>query len=371
MTRLVFDFDCIIFPAASIAEERFIVATHTPTGREMEFPTKTALYGHHAKKAGGFIAEQNKLNGNDFWKVEDFTILECQRPRPFKVKGKDEDGTPNPDKDYFISPLDGAKQIIDTKIRSICNKLGTNIYHGYTGSGDVFRHNICTLLKYKDRDELMKPLFLDQLKQYVCEKHSCTMITGDYKTNIEADDMLNIDCLTGYNRWIKGGRKDKDKLIAISIDKDSKQCSGWHYNPNKDKDGSERLVEGFGELWINTLDKGKEVDGKGRMWLYFQVACGDITDNYYPNCFSDIKWAEMSAYEALKDCKNDKEAFEALVNVFKKLYPEPKVVKGCKGDVEVSWMYVMQEMFNMAMMLRKIGDSINVKETLDKLKISY
>jgi hypothetical protein len=360
--QLVFDMDFLIFEAVSVAEEKFITAYHRPTNRKMEFKNKTTLYGHHKKKEGGWIADENKRLDSTFWLVEDFDIVECQRPKPFKIKGVDEfSGEPNSSKDYFISPWDGAKKIIDDKIKSICTKLGTDNYIGFTGKGNVFRHDLCTLLYYKDRDALLRPLLLDKMKDYVCERHSTT-----YVELLEADDLCNMAVLNGYNKWIVGGKKDCDKVIGLAVDKDSKQCSGWHYNPSKDKEP--RLIEGLGSLWLD--DKG-DVDGKGRMWLYFQVGSSDQSDNYAANCFSDVKWGSKSAYDILKDCKTDTEAFQGLVQIFTKLYPEKKTVLGCKGDVEIDAIYVMQEMFNMAMMLRHPTDSINVRETLSKLKIQH
>lgn len=363
MKQLVFDMDFLIFEAVSVAEERFITATHRPTGRKIEFKTKTEMYGHWKKKEGGWVAEENKKLGNDYWKVADFDIVECQRPRPFKIKGVDEfSGEPDSSKDYFISPWEGAKKIIDDKIKSICGKLGTDNYIGFTGTGNVFRHDLCTLLYYKDRDDLMKPLLLDRMKEYVCERHSCTLVR-----NLESDDYCNMAVLAGYNEWVKGGRKDEDRVCGLAEDKDSKQCSGWHYNPNKDKEP--RLIEGFGGLW---LDAKGNVDGKGRAWLLFQVGSSDQADNYAANCFSDTTWGPKNAYKALEGCKNDRQAFQALVGIFKKLYPEKKVVQGCKGEVEIDWLYVFQECFTMAKMLRSVDEPVtDIKAVLDKLQVNY
>lgn len=359
MKQLIFDMDFLIFEAVSVAEERFITATHEPTGRKMEFENKTKLYGHWKKKDAGWIAEANKELGNEYWKVDDFDIVECQRPRPFKIVEKDEFGERDKDRDYFISPWDGAKKILDDKIKSICEKLGTDNYIGFTGKGNVFRHDICTLLYYKDRDEMMRPLLLDKMKDYVCERHSTTCVTG-----IEADDAYSMAVLDGYNKWAKSGRKDSERVCGVSIDKDSKQINGFHFNPSKDKEP--RLIEGLGKLWLTEKD---EVDGYGRMWLYFQVGSSDSSDNYAANCFSDVRWGAKSAYKELADCKDDKQAFEALLGIFKKLYPKKKTVQGCKGEVEIDAVYVMQEMFNMAMMLRRSNDHMDVKATLEKLGI--
>jgi hypothetical protein len=363
MTQLVFDMDFLIFEAVSVAEERFIAVTHRPTGRKMEFANKTLLWGDWRKKVGGWIGEQNAELGEEYWKAEDFDVIEGQRPRPFKIKGVNPfSNEPDDSLDYFITPWEGAKKILDDKIAAICKKLGTTEYIGYTGTGNVFRHDLCTLLMYKDRDELMKPLLLKKMKEYVCERHSTTMVTV-----LEADDYCNVATHNGYLKWIKDGKKDCDKVISVQIDKDGKQCSGWHYNPNKDNEP--RLIEGFGSLW---LDSKGDVDGCGRMWTYFQTGSSDCADNYCANCFSDKKWGEKSAYKELKDCKNDKQAFEALVRIFKHLYPEKKTVQGCKGPVEIDAIYVMQECFTMAKMLKSVDEGVtDVRAVMDKLGVDY
>lgn len=358
MTRLCFDIDCIIFDAVSVAEERYITATHTPTGKVLEFENKTELWGDWRKKEGGWIATQNKLSGNDYYKAADFEVVECQRPRPFKIKGNAEEGIP----DSYLSPFDGAKKILDDKIIAICAQLKTNNYFGYTGKGDVFRHDIATLLPYKgQREDMLRPLLLDQMKDYVVKHHNITLVDG-----IEADDAVSMATVAGWETWYRGGKQDKDKVIAIAVDKDAKQTSGWHFNPTKDKEP--RLIEGFGSLWLN--DKG-DVDGAGRMWLYYQMAVGDSTDNYKANCFSKVKYASKGGYADLKDCTNDKEAFTALVGVFKKLYPEKIKVTTFRGELEIDWLYVLQEMADMAMMQRKPNDRMNVKSVLTKLGIEH
>lgn len=359
MTRAVFDIDFILFAAASVAEDKYITATHIPSGLTQEFKTQTELWGHWKKKVGGWIGLQNEMAGEIIYKAEDFVVVHGQRPRPFRVKGID--GAP----DTFLTPLEGAKRAVVEKINAICGKLMVESYWGYTGRGKVFRHDLATLLPYKgNRDEMLSPIILNELKEWACSELNISWVEG-----IEADDAYSIATVAGYKAWIEGGKQDEDKVIGIAIDKDSKQTNGWHFNPNKDD--QPRLIEGFGSLW---LDKKEEVDGCGRMWLYWQVAHGDDTDNYISNCFSDIAYAGKGAYNDLVDCKTDKEAFTKLVEIFKRLYPEKKTVQGCKGEVEIDWLYVFQEMWDLAMMLRhdkQPRDRVNVKATLDKLGVEY
>ena len=87
------------------------------------------------------------------------------------------------------------------------------------------------------------------------------------------------------------------------------------------------------------------------------MCSGDASDNYKANCFSDTKWGDMSAYKALVDCETDEEALLAVIDVFKNLYPEPKVITGWRGnEILIDWYYVANEMFQMARMMRWVGD---------------
>jgi 5'-3' exonuclease len=136
------------------------------------------------------------------------------------------------------------------------------------------------------------------------------------------------------------------------------------------------------------LDSKGEVRGHGRKFLYFQVLSGDSSDNYKANSASKKKWGAKSAYALLKDCKNDKECFEALVNGYMTLYPEPSRVIGWRGyedpatlevlkpnaddfAIDIDWLYVMQENFTMAHMLRWDGDKFEVKPLLEKLGVAH
>lgn len=339
MTKLCIDVDYLLFQACPCAEKRSVSALHVPTNKKYKFETRSDLWGNWHKKSGGWIAFQNEILGEEFYKVDDFVITDKQ----------------------IKLPIQFAYNVIDAKIKKLCEILKTNNYYGYTGRGKVFRHDVATLMEYKgQRTEMLKPLHLDNVKDYLIEKHNTILVTG-----IEADDAISIDTIEAYKKWKTSG-KDDDKVIATARDKDSKQTEGWHFNI--DHDTQPRLIEGFGKLWLD----GKDVDGCGRMWLYYQILAGDQTDNYKPNCFSELRWGSKSAYKALVKCKNDKQAIQALVDSFKLMYPTKQTITGWRGDVfEIDYMYVLQEMWSLAMMLRHKNDKVDVKQVCDKLGVNY
>lgn len=340
MTRLLFDYDPILYECGSVGETRTVKVVHRASGDEYEFPNRTAFYGHWKKKAGGYLAEWNA--GRTTPRLADeFDYFDIQTPEP------------------IANCLHTMKRVIT----GLKEAVDASSYYGYSGKGTTFRETISTVLKYKgNREGMLRPIHLDDLKEYLVKHHNCKIIEG-----IEADDACTIDLNAAYQLW-KKTKDDKDKLILAYVDKDYLQCAGFIYNTNL-QDGIDEH-EGFGYLNIN--EKGS-VKGRGRMWLYQQVLNGDDSDNYFANSASTMKWAEKSAYALLKDCKNDKEAFQAIVTGYKTLYPTPKKITGWRGDeIEIDWLYMLNENFNLAKMMRTYDEQpTDVKSVLDKLGVEY
>lgn len=339
MTRLVFDFDPILYTAGSVGETRSIKVVHRESGDEYAFANRTAFWGHWKKRAGGWLAEYNATRKNPRL-PDEFDVVDVQEPEP------------------IANCIHTIKQMITSHVEGV----GASSYYGYSGRGKVFREDVSTVLKYKgNREGMLRPIHLEELKDYLVKHHRCEIVTG-----IEADDACSIDSYDAYQKW-KKTRSDDDKLVLAYVDKDYLQCAGHLWDTNK-MDGIDSY-DGFGKLYLN--EKG-DVKGRGRMWLYQQVLNGDSSDNYFANSASTMKWAEKSAYALLKDCKNDKEAFEAMVAGYKTLYPQPKKIIGWRGDeIEIDWLYMLQENFTLAKMLRWKGDSVDVKDVMNKLEVKY
>ncbi len=364
MSRVLFDYDALLYNAAPIGETRSVKVVHRQSGDEYEFANRTSFYGHWKKKAGGWLAEYNaaKSEGNRRT-PESFDIIDVQ----------------------VAGPIEQCVRVIKNEILQVKETLGAKSYYGYTGKGVVFREGVSQVLKYKgNRDGSIRPLHLDDLKEYLVRNHSCQVVYDpDPTKNVEADDMCTMDSYDAYAKWFKTQCTD-DILWLAFVDKDYWQGAGHLYNTNKMK----RLVQGsvFGGLYWDEVKK--EVSGCGRMWLYFQVMNGDDADNYFANSASPMKWADKSAYDILKDAKNDKEAWEAMVKGYKLLYPAPKSIIGWRGyedpkdrkilkdnsedfRIEIDWKSMLQENFTLAKMLRWRGDTTNVLEVMDKLGVKY
>ena len=61
-----------------------------------------------------------------------------------------------------------------------------------------------------------------------------------------------------------------------------------------------------------------------------------------------------------------------MLEHFKYLYPSPKVITNWKGDTfEIDYLYVMQEMFNMAHLHRWEDDFVNVEDVVKNLGVIH
>lgn len=337
----VVDLDYVKYSVASVGDRRYIEVFMKDSGKKIgEFPGKKEWWG--VKGNGGLFKENNDKRirkGLEPYTIEDFEVHSYSVPK---------DDQPI----EFI--LHSAKQMIHSDIEA----SGAEQYVGYYGSGESFRVELSTLLKYKaQRDDVPRPSQLKEVTEYLAGRFN-----GKEVTNIETDDKVVMEC------W------SKDNWFIIGEDKDYYGSGAKFFNVNYPEEG---IIDTncFGKLWIETKvtpsgNKSEKIRGYGRMFKLWQVCSEDNIDNYKASCMSDVRWGAKSAYKALVDCTNDKELFEAAYKVFKKLYPEPKKVIGWRGDeIEVDALYVFQEMMNMAHLHRWENDFINVKEVMERLGI--
>ncbi len=331
MKRLVFDFDAYKYSIASVCEKRSIITTHISSGREKEFNNRTEFWGHHKKREGGWLAELNKqraLDDKEPFLPSDFDIADKQ----------------------VAQPVSYMCQTVKQAIAKVCNTLGVSSYYGYTGRGESWRVGASTIIEYKgDRKESLKPLMLEDIEDYLKRHHNATEVRG-----LEVDDQVVIDCFANKNLILVGIDKDFDGVEPI-----------WLFNP--DKMEREQRIEGLGKLWADA--KGK-VRGEGRKFFYHQLLSGDDSDCYWANSASDVKWGDKSSFKLLDPCKTDKECWQAVVDGYKSLYPEPKEITGWRGDkFPIDWQYVLAENACMAHMLRSKDDKYVVADQLDKWEI--
>ena len=317
---VIFDLDWVKYSSASVGEKRTIIAKHIKSGKTKAFKNRTEFWGRSSKELGGWLGEENakrEEKGLAPFSKEDFETEDVQHPEP----------------------LENLIHTANRQVQAILDAVGTSKAEYFIGEGSSWRVEASTLLKYKgQRQELIKPVHLDAVSEYLKNKYKPTVCVG-----LEADEMILI-------RYLELKAQGK-KAVVAALDKDTYGCPLELINPNKLEEG---IVDctGFGKLWIEGEGTKRKVRGKGRIFQYFQTIYADSVDNYRFNHFSDKKWGEMSAYKALADCEDDKEALEAMIAVAKDLYPEPKTVVGWRGKpITIDASYVLNENFLMSRML--------------------
>lgn len=322
------DTDGYKYMCAFAGETRTVLVEHTD-GFCKEFKSRTEFFGRGREKNSGELAKLNKRKGKTYL-YDEFTYTDIQVAE-------------NLDQVYK-----STKNTIDLSIAS----SGAKSANHYVGEGDSWRVDSSTLLRYKgERGSQIKPLLLDKVTEFIVDHYNAEIIT-----DLEVDDVVTMNA---YN---------KSDRFVIAFDKDQRGAGVNFFNPSKPSDG---ILSGDGLGYLTKSDKGK-ITGVGRMFKMFQVCYGDPVDNYKASCMSDKSIGEVGVYDRIAHSTNDRELFQNSVNLFKELYPESKIVTGWRGDsFEVDWLYVMQEMFNMAHMLRWENDKVDIKSVLDKLNVNY
>ncbi len=270
-----------------------------------------------------------------------------------------------------------AKSTVNSMIQKSQNHMRANKLEIYISGENNFRDFILLPASYvqqnatlstiggrykSNRDGTARPVLLGALRQWMIDELGAIVVDG-----MEVDDMSSI---RAYD-----GAKGNQKIIQYSEDKDAEQCHGWLMNGAKDKEP--RFVTGLGRLYQD--EKGK-VRGHGRMFLYYQMLNGDKVDGYRSVDILDIntqkaggkkvQFGEVSAFNVLKDCKNDKECWQAIYNTYKSWYPEPtrytayNEIAYTKDCVEIMQLYT-----DCAFMRRWKDDRIDCKGVLTKYGI--
>lgn len=306
MTIAVIDGDLIAFKCAAANEVRSIKALHIPSGRSKVFKHRTELKELIADK----------------FPYDDFEITDIQEA------------------DQIAYALYSAKHMI----KSICEKCSADSYEIYFSGKDNFRDRLALPTRYKgNREGLIRPLQLREVKEYLSEKHGAMTVLG------EADDA----CSRRQWEGLQGG----EKVVGCSTDKDSYGCDGWLLN--WDKMDKPFLIQGLGKLW----EKGGKIWGVGYKWKALQWLCGDAIDGLKPTYLAKVKYGEKSAYKALKDLSSEEEVNKVVHDIYLKWYPENKqFVDQCRVERDLNYVQLAQVYMDGIHMERWEGDRLNVAE---------
>jgi hypothetical protein len=310
---LIVDADLIAYQYAAANEKRTILAKHLKSGREKIFKTRTELKT--------LLKEKNME-----FKPEDYEIEDVQTATSIR---------------FALRNIKGV-------IQRLTEHTWADRVELYLGTGKVFRHALALPTPYKDnRDDLIKPLQLADVRRYLQVKHKAQLVKG-----IETDDMITI---RAYEELAKGNYP-----IIASADKDAQQSQGVEVLNFGQEEWQGKVIPDVGSLWKVVIGKGPATDikGDGLKFLAFQTLAGDKADTYFGYKLSNAKYGPAKAFKALEAAKTEQEVLQILIDEFKRLYPQPFEYTDCHGVLhsDVDWFDMLQLYWSCAYMKRSIDD---------------
>ena len=305
------DLDTPVYKAAAAVEERGIIVTHSPTGIQKSFSTRTEFKD--------LLKSKDKIDKLSEYEIEDTQEAE---------------------------PAEHAFHILNNHIKFILDSFWCDEVVYMISGKTNFRSDLPLPTKYKSNRVGLKPLLLKQVQTYAWKKYKAIVTQNE-----EPDDM---QVWMGYEILKRG-----DIPILCTGDKDSKAYSGLSlFNPDKPEEGV-RVIPDLASIWED--DKGK-VRALGMKQYGLQQMIGDGTDGFKPTDLCGVKFGEKSALKLLEPCKTEKEVLEVVVQQYQKWYPEPFEYTAWNGKkVESDWKH----------MLNLYHACCRMKETKDDPLIAY
>ncbi len=331
--KVAIDADIISFKAASAIERRYIVVTHIPSGRQKEFDNRTEFYGHHSKKAGGWLADTNKERleqGKEPFRLEEFEIED----------------------DREVEPVEHAYQICKSLIKGIMEACEAEEFVLVFDGEDNFRKKVATIVEYKgNRKDDIRPLYLKEVKEYLYKYYP-----SESQYGVEGDDLLSILASSG-------------EFIQSTIDKDAWQTEGGIYDMDK-ADEPYLIPQGVGKIWVDGEGKIRVMGFKS---LCFQMLIGDKTDNILPRKLCKARYGEKTAKKDLDPLTTKKDCLEFVLKMYKKWYPNPVTYDHWDTGEEIVADYfdIASEMFLLLYMHRDYNDPTTLESMCKDLGVEY
>lgn len=200
-----------------------------------------------------------------------------------------------------------VREVVDRFVNGIVERTDSDGFELFLSGGTNYRNEIAVTHPYKGQRHAPKPYHWSTVGDILREDYGAYTVHG-----AEADDALSIF-----------GRMDPDGTVIASRDKDLRIVPCYHYSWKCGEAQPEVPVHRVEKLgWVAAKaynSGGYKLVGEGLKFFYGQVLSGDAIDNYKgcPSC------GPKKAAEALSNCSNEIELFEATLRVYsEKLGPE-------------------------------------------------
>ncbi len=246
----------------------------------------------------------------------------------------------------YAGKEDLALFLIKKQIRKLYAMTKADVLHFWIGPSSTdtpnFRFKSAVTEPYKS-DRAAKPAIREMLREWLIQTQGAQVAQG-----YEADDMLGIyqqEQIFKVNVGKIGGadkvqeylesQLNKDKTIAVHVDKDINQIPGWHYNTDKDEMW---FCSYLGELILS--EDRSTLKGNGIAFFYAQMLLGDRTDTI-PS-LKKGKYGAVGVYELLRNCKEESDYLEIVIEEFKKVERD-------------NWINRLQEQADLVFIVREEG----------------
>lgn len=270
------DCDTILFQAACVIDERFILVEHLPTGKTKEFENKTAFKE--------FILGRNK----DITKYK--IIEESSREK---------------------EPVENACHVFKNSMNRIIEQEWCNDYMIYLGGVGNYRKDI---FPYYKSSRGSKPTRYKEIYNFIINK---------YKEKVHLCNKQEAeDCVGIVNRHYvdvaigKYNDPRKSESVICAVDKDTDMLLGWRFNYNKPELGLffQDELHCFKSFASQCLRGDQTDDIQGLEGI------GDITKSKYSIKYKGIgkKTAEM----LLEPLKDKREVLDLIVEFYKDYYKD-------------------------------------------------
>jgi hypothetical protein len=209
-------------------------------------------------------------------------------------------------KDEPIKSFNFVEEVFLNRVREICLAVEATeeplLY--ITGKGN-FREEVAVTKPYKGTRKEEKPFHYKNLLWYLRSLPNCIEVEG-----MEADDAMAIEQHRNHIICPVSGLTDIKTTVICTRDKDLRMVSGWHYGWECGRQ-PEFMLQWVDELGKLELVNGK-IKGTGLRFFYSQLLTGDTVDN-----IPGLKGVgPVAAYEALKDCEDERELYEAVCRMY-------------------------------------------------------
>lgn len=346
------DFDTVLYRAASMVQQNYIMVTHKATGKSKRFDGVTKFYGKGKAQDGGWIGEQNQRRseaGKPLIKAEDFVIEEMAELREVPPEYKD--------------VMDWALSTIDYKVGDIKKTSQAETYVLGIGGSSNFRYDAAHILPYKGKRK-PKPLMFEELREAFINKYkSKVMIARD---GLEQDDEVSIKGWESHRHFLKTG---KHKYVLAYIDKDINSVPCPYFNYDKCEEGIiTPTIEDCARAFCSQLLSGDlstdNIQGLPNLGVEFAAKYGLPKPRGV---------GKATALKVLEDCKTPKEMYERVIEAYKAYYgTESFAFKSFRGEESNrTWLDMLRENALLLHMMRKHDERFDIEQTFKRMEIDY